>query len=79
MVACPNKVNLMPTMFSCYLAGHCIDDPNQTVYVLAGVHDLTSQDYEVLNVSEIIRVILRLCPLLNQLIIFRYVPDFTFY
>ena len=72
-------VNLMPTMFSCYLAGHCIDDPNQTVYVLAGVHDLTSQDYEVLNVSEIIRVILRLCPLLNQLIIFRYVPDFTFY
>ena len=42
-----------------YLAGHCVDDPNQTVYVLAGIHDLMSpNNTDVYEVSEVIPVIL---------------------
>ena len=47
----------MPAILSHYLAGHCVDEPNQIVYVLAGAHDRTINNYEVYEVSELILVI----------------------
>ena len=50
----------MPAILSHYLAGHCVDEPNQIVYVLAGAHDRTINNYEVYEVSEVKMVILLL-------------------